>query len=302
MKSCVIVHGANNFVGSKLVAALEREPWAMVRAVRAGDALALHACLPDAQAIAHCVLGTAAQIETGATALYGLLAASNAKPRVVHLSSMTIYGSAAGLIDESCAMLADLGPYSAAQLRAEQLAAEYSQAVILRSGVEYGPTCAPWSGRVAQWLRARRLGDLGENGDGVCNLVYIDDLTAVILSALRQPAIQGEIFNVAAHEKLRWNEYFTTFAVALGAVPVRRISARRLNLETRLAAPALRLAELIAAKTAFHRVRIPPAIPPSLLRLCRQEITLSVARAEQILDARWTPLQYGLRRTAEFYG
>jgi 2-alkyl-3-oxoalkanoate reductase len=301
MKSCVIVHGADNFIGSRVVAALEKEPWATVRAVRAGDVLALRGCLPDAQVIAHCILGTAAQIQTGATSLYGLLGSSNAKPRVVHLSSMSVYGSAVGVIDESCALLADLGPYSAAQLRAEQLAAKYSRVVILRSGVEYGPTCVPWSGRVAGWLRARRLGDLGEGGDGVCNLVYIDDLIAVILSALRQPAVEGQMFNVAAHDKLNWNEYFTTFALALRAVPVRRISAPRLKLETRLAAPALRLAELIAAKTALHRLHIPAAIPPSLLRLCRQEITLSVARAEQILDARWTPLQYGLRRTAEFY-
>lgn len=301
MKLCVIVHGSDNFIGSRLVTMLENEDWATVRTVRAADVGALRTYLPGAQAIAHCIVGSAAHIERSATSLYGLLSASSTKPRVVHLSSMTVYGSATGAIDESCPLLADLGPYAAAQRRAEQVAAAYSRAAILRSGVEYGPTCVPWSGRVALWLRAHRLGDLGEFGDGVCNLVYIDDLISVFLSALREPAIEGDIFNVAAADKLTWNEYFTQFALALGAVPVRRIGARRLRFETRIAAPALRLGELVANATRLHGVHIPPPIPPSLLRLCRQEIGLSVARVERRLGARWTPLQEGLHRAAECY-
>ena len=301
MKACVMVHGVDNFIGARLVASLANEEWSSVLAVRGDDGAALSRGVGEAQAIAHCIVGSADHIERSAASLYGLLSASKAQPRVVHLSSMTVYGSASGSIDESCDLRADLGPYSAAQRRAEQIAANASQAVILRAGAEYGPTCTAWSGRVALWLRAHRLGDLGEYGDGVCNLVYIDDLVAVLRSALREPGIEGNAFNVAAREKITWNDYFIAYAIALGAVPVRRIGARRLRFETRIAAPALRVAEMLGHAARVRSLRIPPPIPPSLLRLCRQEVVLSAARVERTLRPQWTPLQQGLRRAAEWY-
>lgn len=300
MKRTVIVHGSDNFVGARLAASLANEDWVTVRAVRGGDVAALRTSLPGAQAIAHCIVGGAASIERGATGLYGLLSKSAAL-RVVHLSSMTVYGSATGVVDEASDLLADLGTYSMAQRRAEQLAAEHSNSVILRPGVEYGPTCVPWSGRIARYLQAHRLGDLGEAGDGLCNLVYIDDLISVVQSALQEPDIGGSRFNVVTGGKPTWNDYFMAYAVALGAVPVRRIGARRLRLETRIAAPALKAAEMVAGATRLRWFHVPPPIPGSLLRLCRQEIDLSNARVEARLGAHWTPLEEGLRRAAECY-
>jgi nucleoside-diphosphate-sugar epimerase len=234
--------------------------------------------------------------------LYGLLASLPSAPKVVHLSSMTVYGSVTGLIDESCATRADLGPYSVAQARAEELAAKYSRAVILRSGVEYGPGCVTWSGRVARWLRAHRLGDLGEAGDGICNLIYIEDLLSVMVAALCEQAVMSGVFNVAAAHKPTWNEYFTQYALALGAIPVSRIGPRQLSLETRIAAPLLKVAEILAGRAGVGARLVPPPIPPSLLRTLTQEITLNVTRVENRFGARWTPLEEGLGRTAKFFG
>ena len=301
MQPSIIVHGCDNPIGSRVATTLKSAKSAIVREVCGADVAGLRSCLPGAQAIAHCIVGTPAHIEQSAACLFGLLSESAATPRVVHLSSMTVYGSVCGIVDESNELIADLGPYSRAQRSAEQCAAAYPRAVILRSGVEYGPTCVPWSERVARWLLAGRLGDLGVAGDGICNLVYVDDLISVILTALREPEIEGGIFNVAAAEKPTWNEYFTAYALTLGAVPVRRIGMNRLRIETRIAAPALRLAQLAVGVTGLHRLRVPPPIPPSLLSLCRQEIDLSVVRVEQVLRARWTPLQQGLSLTAECY-
>lgn len=300
MKLCVIVHGSDNFVGARLAASLANQDWVKVHAVVAGDVAALRTSMPSAQAIAHCIVGDAATIERGATALYGLLSKSAAL-RVVHLSSMTVYGSATGVVDESSDLRADLGSYSMAQRDAEKLAAEHPNAVILRPGVEYGPTCAPWSGRVARWLQAHRLGDLGEAGDGLCNLVYIDDLISVVQTAIREPNIGGSQFNVVAGGKPTWNDYFTAYALALGAVPVRRVGARRLKLETRIVAPALKAAEILAGAMRLPGLHVPPPIPASLLRLCRQEIDLSNARVDARLSTCWTPLEQGLRRAAECY-
>jgi 2-alkyl-3-oxoalkanoate reductase len=299
--TCVMVHGADNFVGARLAASLAREERTTVVAVNAGDSGGLSRGLGDADAIAHCIVGGAAHIERGSRALYEKLASSTFRRRVVHLSSMSVYGSTSGVIDESAELRANLGPYAAAQRAAEAVAAEVSHAVILRPGVEYGPACAVWSGRVARWLRAHRLGDLGEFGDGTCNLVYIDDLVSVVRLALLAPGIDGAVFNVAAGGGITWNDYFTAFAIALGAVPVRRIGRHRLLLETRVAAPALRMAELLAGGLKMSFLRIPPPVPPSLLRLCRQEISLSTALIDRTLRPQWTPLVDGLLRTAEFY-
>jgi nucleoside-diphosphate-sugar epimerase len=300
MSARVLIHGADNFIGQRLRAALLGGEWAEPVAVASGDQRALRAQIGTADALVHCVAGGAAAIGRHAAVFYAALASVARQPRVVHLSSMTVYGSANGTVDETSPLRADLGAYARSQLTAEALARGHADSVILRPGAEYGPTCPYWSGRIARLLRAHRLGDLGAAGDGTCNLVYIDDLVAVITAALRAPDIAGEAFNVAAAEKPTWNDYFVQYALALGAVPVRRIGARRLRIESQLLAAPLKLAELAAGAAGVRHLAAPP-VPSSLLRLCRQEISLAVGKAERLLGAHWTPLGEGLRAAAAYF-
>jgi len=301
MSARVVVHGAENFVGRRLLQALAASQWATPVAVRTADVRSLQSALADAVAVAHCVGGDAASVERGATTLYGALASLSATPRVVHLSSMTVYGSVTGTVDEHSATPADLGPYAHAQRSAEARAAQYRNRVILRPGAEYGPDCSHWSGRIARLLQARRLGDLGPAGDGYANLVFIDDLLAVFQYALRQPGIESAVFNVALAEKPTWNDYLIAYGQALGAVPVQRIPARRLRVETRLLAVPLKVTEIAVAKLARTGVRPPLPITRSMLQLFSQEIVLDVARIEQAMGIRWTPLAEGLQRAAASY-
>jgi 2-alkyl-3-oxoalkanoate reductase len=301
MKRCVLVNGAENFIGRRLVEALRLTGWENILAVKTGDVASMRAGLAEAQAVAHVIVGSAATIERSSAALYAAMRELTATARVVHLSSMTVYGTQSGIVDERSATPADLGGYSVAQLRAERDAASRSNTVILRSGVEYGPDCPAWSGRVARYLRSHRLGDLGAAGDGVCNLVYIEDLQAAILAALAAEHDGTEIFNIAARDKPTWNEYFTRFALALGAVPVKRISRRRLQLETRILAPPLKIAEICASRLGLAGLRLPPPLPASVIAVCGQEISLAVAKAEEKLGLKWTSLSAGLASTAAFY-
>ena len=94
-----------------------------------------------------------------------------------------------------------------------------------------------------------------------------------------------------------WNDYFMQFAKLLGAVPVRRISQRRLRLETKVLAPPLQIAAL-AARRLFGPSSTPAVLSPSLVRACGQEIRLDTSKAERILGLKWTPLAAGLERTA----
>src|SRR5580704_2533645 len=213
---------------------------------------------------------------------------------------MSVYGDVSGSVDESAALRPELGPYAAAKVAAEQASAAYPNTVILRPGCVYGPGSPQWSARIAELLMARRLGDLAANGDGCCNLVHVDDVVTAITRALQLPEARSAVYNLSTPEPPTWNEYLVRFARALKAVPVRRISPRRLKIEAKLLAPPLKILEM-ALRIARLRWPVPPAIPPSLLKLMQQEIKLDVRRAEAELGLRWIPLDVGLNDTAGWY-
>jgi 2-alkyl-3-oxoalkanoate reductase len=298
----VLVLGARHFVGRRLSAAIRLSDWASCSGDEPGfderNPASLSQALGACDAVVNAAHGNPAAIIAGAKNLYDLASSLASKPRIVHLGSMTVYGSAVGEVDESGELRADLGTYAAAQLEAERRAAAYPNNVVLRPGCEYGPTCLEWSERIARLLIARRLGDLGAAGDGYCNLIYLDDLTGAILTALRLPEIRGQAFNLAMPEPPTWNEYFALFAKALGAVPLRRIGRRRLQLETKVLAPPLRIAEILARRLHLQG-RTPAVLTPSLKRTCEQEIRLDSRKAQNVLGLRCVSLTRGLTLTAQ---
>ncbi len=314
-----MVLGANGFIGRRVAAALSASDWATpILAGRrapvavgedhvtriqldATDATQLRGAMEGVAGVVNCVAGDTDTIIDGARALFGAAALAQ-NPRVVHLSSMAVYGDRIGDVDETTHAASGLSPYGSAKAEAERFAHDSPSAVVLRLGIVYGPDSAQWSGRISRLLFARRLGDLGNAGDGYCNLIYVADAMHVILRALRMPGAAGRTFNLGMSDYPTWNEYFSRYAIALGAVPVARISGRRLRIESKLLAPPLKVAELIAAKVApVLGRRLPAPIPPSLIRLFAQEIRMKVERVEQALDVRWTPLDEGLLHTANWY-
>jgi nucleoside-diphosphate-sugar epimerase len=318
MRRRVLVLGAGGFIGHRLVQALadaegmvpvaayHRAPRALpgieTRTLEATGAEALRAVIGEVDAVVNCVGGSAATIVANARALYGGASHGGGRaPRIVHLSSMAVYGSATGEVEECAALKGDLGAYSAAKVEAERIAAAYAQIVLLRPGCVYGPGSTQWSGRIARLLTARRLGDLGVNGDGCCNLVHVDDVVAAILAALLLPGVEGQAFNLSTPQLLSWNDYFLMYARALGTVPLRRLTPRRLSLEAKALAPPLKAAEMLAQRARLPGIRLPPPMPPSLLRLFRQDLHLSTRKAEELLKLRWTELPAGLQSAAAWY-
>jgi 2-alkyl-3-oxoalkanoate reductase len=307
MKARILVLGANGYVGRRVVAALAGTDWAEpvatsrrsdsgVRQVDAADAASLGAVFADIDGLVNCVAGAPATIVANARALRTVLEARTVPVPVVHFSSMAVYGSAVGHLDEQ-ATLDATSPYGLAKKEAEQLLAPLPTVTRLRPGCIYGAGSPQWSIRIADLLRAQRLGDLGAAGDGCSNLVHIDDVVHAALAALRTPEAGGHAYNLAMTNAPRWNEYFVAYARALGATPVQRIGARRLKLETRVLAPALKLAEIAARKIGVRN--LPPPLPPSLARLWQQDIRLDSRRAEQTFGLAWTPWQAALRTEAK---
>jgi nucleoside-diphosphate-sugar epimerase len=315
MHQSVLVLGANGFIGTQVVTALAATGWATpIRGVRrsAGPSKGFEERIVDAtnpesvanairgvSAVVDCVAGGGDTIVASAKALFGAVARTDPPVRVMHLSSMAVYGSAVGLVDESAPFQGDLGPYSVAKIEAEQLARAYPRTVVFRPGCVYGPTSPQWSIRFAQLLQSRRLGDLGAAGDGSCNLVHVADVAAAIVRAIERPEVDGQVFNLSTPNPPTWNEYLIRYAKALHAVPVRRIHGRNLKVETKLLAPALKIAEILAGKLKMNTRRLPPPIPPSLLRLMGQDIRLDTRRAQTALGLEWLNLDAALQATAD---
>jgi len=298
MKQRILLLGVEHFVAARVQTVLSASEWAIPVSFSGSPGTISPQHLEGIQAVFNGTMGSPHAILANAQALDRALERIGKQMRVVHLSSMTVYGSHTGEVVENSALRSDVGAYGAAHISAESLASRYPRTVVLRPGCEYGPHCPEWSERIARLLYSHRLGDLGAHGDGVCNLVFVDDFVAAVVNSLRLPGIDGQCFNLAMPTPPTWNEYFALFARTLGAVPVSRISGRRLQIETRLLAPPLKILELMARHLPGRSNAVPPVITPSLLNLCNQNITLNSRRAEQALELAWTPLAEGLRQAA----
>lgn len=302
-----LVLGATGYIGRHIVSTLAASSWATpVAAARHGATVQLDAtnaaqllkAVDHIDAIVNALAGSPQTMIANATALHTALM-QRPNLRLIHLSSMAAYGTAQGLVTEKWPLLGDLDPYSEAKAKAEQLLHPcQEQVTVLRPGCVYGNGSPQWTLRIEKLLRAHRLGDLGAIGDGSTNLVHVNDLAHAVLAALQTSNARGQAYNLAMPEAPTWNEYLIEYARALSATPVTRISGRRLKYETRLIAPALKIAEIICRKMGIDTRHLPASITPSLLRLWQQDIELSSEKATLDLKMPWTPWKKAIREEA----
>jgi nucleoside-diphosphate-sugar epimerase len=284
-RKLVLVLGASGYIGSRVVAALSASPVyrplaASRRSEMQVDATnfdSVRAALSGVDYVVNCMAGNDRAMVRATEVLCDAARASPPR-RIIHLSSMAVYGAATGTVLEDRGPVAPLTGYGQAKRDGERIVQKYvddgGDAVVLRPTCVFGPGSTQWTTRIARLLKARRIGDLGSAGDGCCNLAYIDDLVAAIVAALDARDISGRTFNISSSSELTWNEFLVAFAKGLGATPVRRISPRMLRIETKLLAPVRRIAAM-----AFHSPAT-EAITPSLAALWRQDIRIDCSAAE----------------------
>ena len=316
----VLVLGGSGYVGSRLCALLRDSGWATpvsgssrsavagVESVRVDtrDAAAMRQALQGIDAVVNCVAGNASAIGEGARVLTEAALAAGCR-RLVHLSSMSVYGPVEGRVDESVATDGSLGWYGRAKCEAEAHVAAFGAqggcAVVLRPGCVAGPGSDLWVDRIARLLQSRRLGDLGVAGDGWSNLVHVDDVCQAVLAALHGPSVQPGVraYNLAAPDSPRWNEYFVDLALAIGATPVRRLSSLQLRLDTMLAGPPLKVAQMLAKRLLGDASGVPVPLPPNLLGLWERHLQLDSSRAGRELGLQWTPYAVTLQQSAAWF-
>lgn len=145
--------------------------------------------------------------------------------RVVHLSTIDIYGDATGPISEETAPSRSGREYGDSKIEAEEACREAMadglEVVILRPTIVYGPFSDLWTIEFAERMRSGPWPFPDELCTGTCNLVYVDDVVRAALLALRRPEAPGQAFNVNGPDRPMWSEYFHALARELGIEELR---------------------------------------------------------------------------------
>jgi nucleoside-diphosphate-sugar epimerase len=142
-------------------------------------------------------------------------------PRLVHMSTVLVYGPTDdGDLNETGHRRNFGDAYGSSKLVAEQLALEFDRRTdlsvsVLQPTAVYGPYGPTWTVAVLESMKAgRRI--LVNDGSGLCNAVYVDDVVNAMLLAATNPAAGGEAFLVSGEEPVTWREFFKYYEDMLG--------------------------------------------------------------------------------------
>ncbi len=209
--------------------------------------------------------------------------------RVVHLSSVTVFGFAfPDGVDESYPTRPNGVPYVDTKVAAEALvlgahAAGEIACTIVRPGDVYGPRSRPWTVLPVEELARRRF-ILPAHGRGIFSPVYIDNLVDGIIGACG-PAGAGGVFTLTDGVGVTTGEFFGVYARLLG---------RRLPVLPTSAATMLASAAALGARAARRETEVNAAAARYLARAGTYAIDR--ARAELGYQPR-VGLAEGMERT-----
>jgi len=199
----------------------------------------LRSAMEGCDAVVHCAVGNE-KVTIDGTRNVLAMADELGLRRVVHLSSVGVYGNAAGIVDEEVKRSGS-NAYAKRKIAAEQVCEQFiargTPVVVLRPTIIYGPFSYAWTVSFANRLWSGQWGTFGRAGEGKCNLVYITDVVQAIYLALQSETEVGATFNVNGGEIITWNEYFVRFNEALGRPPLPVLKTWPIAAKSRLLAP-----------------------------------------------------------------
>lgn len=288
----IAIVGANGFIGSRLVECFHleggcsvvpivRSVGGLARLARfdldwkiadARDVDALARAFAGCDAVVHAVVGDPSVIAASAGAL--IPAASRAGiRRVVYLSTASVHGQApaCGTDERSVLSVQQDYAYNNAKVRAERrlfadsrkLAIEF---IALRPSVVFGPR-DQWISQLCTELQAHTAWLIDEGG-GVCNSVYVDNLIHAIRLSLNAPETAcGRAYLITDDEPVTWRRLYETTCELIG------VSQTSINQLTAPKFPSPGWRDRIASLhgTAFAQGFI-AGVPSSLKRVAKASL------------------------------
>lgn len=323
----VLVTGANGFIGSNLCARLARQPQVEVAGLvrptgdlsflagqervsvvsgDIGDPARLAAAMRGVAIVYH-VAGyssdwgtwqdfTAANVEG---VRHVMAAAGRAGVRrVVHLSSVSVYGFPGGvdIVESTPFTPRPQDRYITTKAEGERLALSYHgqglEVVVIRPAGVYGPHDRTTTVPLGAALLAGKFSYV-DSGSHVMAPVYIDNLLDMIELAGHHRAAPGEAFNAVDDGYTTWRQYIEWLCADLGCAPP------RLSLPAGVAWPIAVAVE--AAAKAFGK-KTSPLVNTYRVRAVMQDNHYNNHKAKRLLN--WQPAvstREGVRRAVDWY-
>lgn len=224
---------------------------------------------------------------------------SEGTPRLLHVSSVSVYGSPTlapgATITEDSPLGVNLGRwdhYPRSKLLAEQIARAYPRTTIVRPSWIYGPRDRITTPRVVKGLLKGKVPILG-SGNNHLNIIYAGDVAAGTILAANHPQAEGQIYNLSSHGEVTQADLLNALTDTLGLPRIRR------HVPFWLVSRVAAVQELIARTL---RRRHPPTITRRAVYLIGRSTQFSTAKAREQLG--WQPrvgIQEGVKRTLEWY-
>ncbi len=185
--------------------------------------------------------------------------------RLVHISSIAVHGPDPGpeAAHEATARIGRYPGHEYSNLKAgaetvvQRAIADGLPAVILRPTIVYGPY-GPFVTSIVEAARGRGVFALLDEGRGICNAVYVDDVCDAILAAIDTTEGVGSAFFITADTAVTWRDFNLAFAqmvvpaprvISVSSEDVRRYwAARRPTFKSDITALGR-----LATSAEFHR-------------------------------------------------
>ncbi len=248
----VLVTGATGFIGGRLAQRLAVEEGAIVTGTgrsldkvpflqEAGvhlvaadllDEAAMKEVLAGQEIVCHAAAWLSKRSEAAQARAFNVqatgqlvrLAAAQGVKRIVHISSIAVFGPPTQPITtEETPLNPRTDRYAQTKAEGEQqalqLAAELGlELTVIRPGMVYGPRAIGWSVRMLQLVQ-KRVPVLYGGGQGHAYPIYIDNLIDGIILAATHAAATGEAFNFS-DPPVTFKEWFGYYGQMCGRKPV----------------------------------------------------------------------------------